>query len=441
MNQSISQQLRQTRLERNLSLAEISKATRIRQPFLEAMEAGDFSALPSAVQARGFLRTYAEYLGLDAAPLLENMGWRDTTTQPKPPTQAVMHPPYPGEGQSLEGTSSAGQPRPISNVSIFEAIGAQLRGQRETLGLSLEEVEEQTLIRTHYLTALETGDFASLPSTVQGRGMLKNYASYLGLDQEALLLQFAEGVQIGFQAKILPERARPKPAAPASKSPPAPRQPTFLRRLFSGDLFWGVSLIVLLVGFVGWGLLTILSTRRTQTVQPTPPSIADVLLKTPTLTITPTLATPTATNAGIFYPTVIITQQPLDEGGTPEGTPIVNTSPGKVHLNVIVRQRAWMRVVVDGEVQFEGRVQPGSAYPYSAAQRIELVTGNAAGLQVYYNDQDLGVLGYQNQVVERIYTDAGIETPMPTITPTPTITLTPSMTPRFSPTPTVEGVQ
>ena len=36
-----------------------------------------------------------------------------------------------------------------------------------------------------------------LPSPVQGRGMLKNYADFLGLESDTLLLTFADGLQTG----------------------------------------------------------------------------------------------------------------------------------------------------------------------------------------------------------------------------------------------------
>ena len=62
--------LRETRQRRGLSLGEIESATRIRKKYLEALEAEDFEALPAPVYVKGFLRTYARYLGLDPLPLL-----------------------------------------------------------------------------------------------------------------------------------------------------------------------------------------------------------------------------------------------------------------------------------------------------------------------------------------------------------------------------------
>ena len=67
---SIGEQLKQARESRGLSIKQVVQATRIRAHYLEAMETDDFSTLPSAAQARGFLRSYADFLGLNADDLI-----------------------------------------------------------------------------------------------------------------------------------------------------------------------------------------------------------------------------------------------------------------------------------------------------------------------------------------------------------------------------------
>jgi cytoskeleton protein RodZ len=67
----LGQILRQARENKGLSLDEAYSETRINARYLEALENGDYSALPSATHTRGFLRNYARFLGLDPNPLLE----------------------------------------------------------------------------------------------------------------------------------------------------------------------------------------------------------------------------------------------------------------------------------------------------------------------------------------------------------------------------------
>ena len=57
--------LKKTRQGKNMSLAEISKATRIGAHYLQAIEDEDLSAFPARVYLKGFLRQYAKHLGLD----------------------------------------------------------------------------------------------------------------------------------------------------------------------------------------------------------------------------------------------------------------------------------------------------------------------------------------------------------------------------------------
>lgn len=72
---------------------------------------------------------------------------------------------------------------------MFE-IGATLREARVRKRLTLQQVEEDTKIRTKYLQALEDEDFDVLPGRAYAKGFLGSYASYLGLDPQTMLDEF-----------------------------------------------------------------------------------------------------------------------------------------------------------------------------------------------------------------------------------------------------------
>jgi len=297
------------------------------------------------------------------------------------------------------------------------------------LGLSLDDVERHTFLRLHYLVALEAGNLDGLPSPVQGRGMLNNYATFLGLDPDPLLLRFAEGLQLRLAAR---QAAQPQPR-PAARS----RQinlPAPLKRIFSSDVLIGGGLAVFLIVFIFWGAIRIFATLNRIDVTPTAPSIAEVLLatSTPTATDTPLPVTPTS------LPTleVLPTQALVTDAVT--GALISPQPVSGVQVYVNVRQRAWMRALVDGVVEFEGRVVPGSAYPFAGENSIEIQTGNGAALQVLFNGVDLGLLGASGQVVDRIFSLQGEVTPTPTITPTAFPTQPATLPPLPSPTPPVQ---
>lgn len=62
--------LYRARLTRRVTFEDAERVTRIPRRYLQALETGNFAILPAPVYARGFLRSYSTYLGLDPAQLL-----------------------------------------------------------------------------------------------------------------------------------------------------------------------------------------------------------------------------------------------------------------------------------------------------------------------------------------------------------------------------------
>jgi Helix-turn-helix domain len=61
----IGNSLREARLRQSLDFPEIEQGTKIRAKYLRALEDEQFDVLPAQTYVKGFLRSYAEYLGLD----------------------------------------------------------------------------------------------------------------------------------------------------------------------------------------------------------------------------------------------------------------------------------------------------------------------------------------------------------------------------------------
>lgn len=64
------QRLYEERIKKGLTLEEVSKATKIRANFLLAIEKGEYNKLPSSAYVQGFVRNYAEFLGLPKKDIL-----------------------------------------------------------------------------------------------------------------------------------------------------------------------------------------------------------------------------------------------------------------------------------------------------------------------------------------------------------------------------------
>ncbi len=71
MAPQIGQALREARTERGIELSEVERVTKIGIRFLHAMEEDRWEVLPAPAYARGFLSTYARFLGLDDQPLVD----------------------------------------------------------------------------------------------------------------------------------------------------------------------------------------------------------------------------------------------------------------------------------------------------------------------------------------------------------------------------------
>ncbi len=563
MSDSVGARLRQARELRHLTLEQVSEATKLRTHYLQALESDDYSAISSAAQGRGFLRIYAEFLGLDlsekiaavkppaaptgpeaavaasAKPSPPNFwaGLRERLSRHKgqdagpvsvPPARApeptvlsassdtqttrrtkaasqdakkkpdpVEVPEEPASAAEVKGSSDAALPgqaepepaspprsslkallhgfrshsagptasipsleqesaaEPIlsenngekagapntadfnplpaessstaeSSDAIFLDIGQQLRARREMLSLTYEEIERHTHVRAVFLAALEGGCLEDLPSPVQTRGILINYARFLDLDVDAILLRFADGIQARYREKSprSPVRSR-APVTVQKRLPP-------LRGFIASDLIFGGGLAITLLLFAVWGINRVMLVRSQAPARVTPPSISDILVETSL----PTL---------VQQVTVIPAQNtPISTAASSDGTAtleLATLDPNvKVQVVLTATQSTYMRITVDGKVRFEGRTETGSSYSYDAADQVEVLTGNAAALRVTYNGHDLGLMGNFGEVADRLYTAAGIatptSTPQPTHTPTPRVTATPTQSPTATPSPT-----
>jgi cytoskeletal protein RodZ len=341
------------------------------------------------------------------------------------------------ESESLEASARDFNPLPAelsgaekSSDEIFAEIGRHLRARRELLSLTYEEVERHTRVRSAFLKALEEGVPDELPSPVQTRGILSNYAGFLDLDVEAVLLRFADGVQARYRERrpVNPKRSR-SPMTVNTSLPP-------LRTFIASDLVFGGGMAIMLLLFAIWGISRVVVLRSNSHPQATAPSISDVLAGTPI---------PTQPQEVTLIPVQDTAQAPLDATATLD---LATLGPNiNIQLNIVSVERTYMRVSVDGKVQFEGRTTPGTAYSYDARSQIDILVGNAAALKITLNGRDLGLMGNFGEVIDRVYTVQGAVTPTstqpPTATATPNITLTPSQTPTrtpsATPTPTSGG--
>jgi cytoskeletal protein RodZ len=305
---------------------------------------------------------------------------------------------------------------------MVRPLGEWLRQRREELGIGLEQAEVETRIRRCYLVALETEELDSLPDPFVGRGFLRNYAAYLGLDPATAMNRYA---QIG---------APPPPEPPVDDSAfrTEPFRPVPLHHMpgFRGRRGWIAGLVVVVVAAVA-----LLSWQAAPTIYrwfssvrpaPQPTATSAAVLATDRLaatTLESTLATPTRTRA-------IATATPSPEATlTLTWTPSPSPSPSPpiytgIFMELVFTGTSWIQVTVDGVREFQGELETETHRSWYGEERIELRIGNAGVVLVTLNGQSLGTLGALGEVVDRVFERVGEGWAEATASITPTLEIT-----------------
>jgi len=297
-------------------------------------------------------------------------------------------------------------------------LGELLKETRQNKEVSLEEVEQELKIRRKYLQALEEEDFSIMPPEVYVKGFLRNYAIYLGLDpEEVRALYIGESVEkgkrtrlMGRAGQIVGEETRPR-AFPMDMSLTQSRLLAF-------------PFLVMALAILAFSLLGLWAFRQ--------------YFPLPAETGPETKAAVTAIQPRpTFTPTSVVTQTTPTLVGTP--TPKVYTG---VEVELVMLERAWLQVHVDGTKVFEGVFDEGTKITWNGEERVAVRCNNAGGVEITLNGQKLGPLGKRGQVVDREWTTKEVETTLVTGTPavttpgTPLSTDTPGPTVTSSPPPT-----
>ncbi len=223
-------------------------------------------------------------------------------------------------------------------------IGRALKRARELRGKSLEEASRETRIRAEYLQALEREAFDRLLGDVYVRGFLRSYASYLGLNADRIMAEYS---RTNGAPQSAPTPARQPTPASASNGEGHP--------LIHRRAHWGRWATLAVVALVAVGAVAIASR----------PDDAP----------------------------------PVD---LPAAASVEPTTPPVV-VNLVTVAAVDARVVVDGELQFEGRLARGEARSFQGAERIELFLASGESVQLTVNGHKVGRPGAAGQAYEEVF--------------------------------------
>lgn len=282
-------------------------------------------------------------------------------------------------------------------------IGSAIREQRERLGLSIEDVREKTLIRRKYLLAVEEGDDSAAPGQVYFKGFLKSYASFVGLDGQALAKEYQDLLDQAQAEKEAPKAQRAPRAATRRPAPSVRRQTESQSR-----------------------------TRRPAKRRSSPALLLFTLLFV--LALGAYYLASSGVLAGIWQPKEPVEQEPPGNGpeipnvpedpGTtephePAAPAIARTDPNSEtsvwecqnveRLELTVKaltaedSYCWIRVKSDGKTVYEGTMVPGEKLEFTGSEEIVVRAGKPWAITLSLNGEDLGVGGELGPVKDLVF--------------------------------------
>ena len=307
----------------------------------------------------------------------------------------------------------------------LEELGAVLRAEREKRGLSIEDAANHLKIGARLLRALEAGDSASLPHLAYTKGFIRSYSAYVGLSAEeisaALAALEAENEEALIQQTPLPD---------VTLAP---------RRNFKPFLSVFVVLLLGIGVYLVWqhGALDVLTSQTRRQAQPAPMQSPDNAETPPLGTEARNLgrearqsgaagqlaatatdsgpqagrsAAPAASGAqrgeaaGAQAPapaapattpgTAAAAASAATSAATSAQTPV--TGPHKVIITAT--EECWVHSNADHTDTRQFSLRKGDTFALTFTKSLELKLGNAGGVRLRYDGEELPPVGATGQV-------------------------------------------
>lgn len=217
------------------------------------------------------------------------------------------------------------------------SVGQDLKRERELRGISLKEIADATKINQRFLRSLEEDQFESLPGKFFTKGIIREYAKYIGLDENAVLNNYLETCHYQEQ-----QAEDTSPEETASAELPR-RTKTILSLVF---VFVLILVILSAVHFI---------LRRQR------PAV-------------PLLLEEQVVEEAVPPPSELMQIEPVEE-------------PKQMDLVLYFNQETWIQAYADGELMVDGIKHSGERETITAVDEIVIHLGNAGGLSYTLNEK------------------------------------------------------
>ncbi|MBI3933715.1 MAG: helix-turn-helix domain-containing protein [Acidobacteria bacterium] len=286
-------------------------------------------------------------------------------------------------------------------------LGQRLRREREARGVPLHDIAQQTRIGVRLLQAIEEEAFDQLPGGIFNKSFIRQYAQYLGLDEEQAVRDYLRATAATSEA-------------PTQRPQPEPRPPISFQSIIILRLALGAAAMAIIISIV-WFLLprppqAVESRPRSQqaptaTSSQTLPPVESFARTTapsmpPAAALDPLAGSTSERSAGDAGSPALSTRQEAQElasaanllAGAAGRERLAGELPEELLLQINARSTVWISITADGEKQWQGTMQPNQSREVQAVETIRLTVGNAGGVELTLNGKALGALGGEGEV-------------------------------------------
>ena len=262
-------------------------------------------------------------------------------------------------------------------------IGAKLRQERVSQGLTIADIANETRIAPRFLNVIEAGDFAQLPSLIFTRNFVKQYAISLKLDPDPLLAELPKHDEATVQLPEPPARSR-------SSSYHRDRA----LRSMGTSAAW-----VLLAGGAGFAAYVHFNHTLRNEARP-----ASAVTEPRPLSARSGSGVQGNQEAASPLADAAPLAPPQSRASGDASKPIVQSPPAQadssapVQVSMTAHQAAWVQITADGKPAFTGTLQSNETKQVAALEQVKIVTGNAGGLSISLNGKMLDPLGPAGQI-------------------------------------------
>lgn len=241
-------------------------------------------------------------------------------------------------------------------------VGQILARARQKRRREIKRIADQLCIRSSYLEALENSRYDVFPGQVYAIGFLKTYATYLGLDADALIEQYKKETDFLTPKPVImpiPERSSMMPTVSY-----------ILAGLFVIALVWGV-----------WYFASYEQVKKEAVLPPIVEAEAEM--------------TP--------IPVVVEETEPVVETAEAEPvTPVQSVEP-LTRIKIVAHQDVWLEIQDEDMFIFNRVLKAGETFDVpDDSENMMLKTGNAGGMDIYVDGEKIKPLGPAGAVRSRI---------------------------------------